>query len=190
MQVRPVFNSVKVFKGHVMTLDRLQEVRMLNNQECRQLLMALGQKRSQTRSLAASTRVLKFFLAWLFWKHVHTNFMKTRFTSLKKNCQFFCFCVLLASVCKNKENILKVCFLFLRYSQADALKYVGIEREMEIAWPGLPVFISDTKALHTQTNKQKKHTLTFRKLRRFVTTPQKLQEKQTGDIWSWYLLLF
>lgn len=32
-----------------MTLDLLQEVRMLNNQECRQLLMALGQKQSDEK---------------------------------------------------------------------------------------------------------------------------------------------
>lgn len=104
-----------------MTLDLLQEVRMLNNQECRQPLMALVQKQSDEKFSCFNSSP-KSFLGLAFLKPcVHIKII------IKKG-QFFCFCVLLAS-----ENISKVCFLFLRYSQADALKYVGIEREMEIA---------------------------------------------------------
>lgn len=83
-----------------------------------------------------------------------------------------------------KLTFLCVCVCF-RYSQADALKYVGIERELEIAWLGLlPPVDQRHKGLYTQTQTR----VHFRKSRRLVKMLESF--RKTGNIWSRILMLF
>lgn len=83
-----------------------------------------------------------------------------------------------------KLTFLCVCVCF-RYSQADALKYVGIERELEIAWLGLlPPVDQRHKGLYTQTQTH----VHFRKSRRLVKMLESF--RKTGNIWSRILMLF
>lgn len=82
------------------------------------------------------------------------------------------------------EANVSVCVCF-RYSQADALKYVGIERELEIAWLGLlPPVDQRHKGLYTQTQTH----VHFRKSRRLVKMLESF--RKTGNIWSRILMLF
>lgn len=89
-----------------------------------------------------------------------------------------------SAVSPDTEANVSVCVCF-RYSQADALKYVGIERELEIAWLGLlPPVDQRHKGLYTQTQTH----VHFRKSRRLVKMLESF--RKTGNIWSRILMLF
>lgn len=71
-----------------MTLDLLQEVRMLNNQECRQLLMALIQKQSDEKFSCFNSSP-KSFLGLAFLKPcVHIKII------IKKRSVFLLLCLI------------------------------------------------------------------------------------------------